>query len=63
MNDELKYVEYVTDETELYDLTVDPYELQNQTSNPAYATVKAELAARLRELRPDWSPSGAFLDP
>ena len=47
---------------QLYDLTVDPYELQNQAANPAYAETKAELAARLRELRPDWSPSGAFLE-
>jgi arylsulfatase A-like enzyme len=61
-NDQFKYVEYTTDETELYDLTADPYELQNQAGNPAYATQQTELAARLRELRPDWSPSGAFVD-
>ena len=62
-NQQFKYVEYSTDETELYDLAVDPGELQNQTTNPAYAAVQADLAARLREFRPDWSPSGAFLDP
>ena len=61
-NDQFKYVEYTTDETELYDLAADPYELQNQAGNPTYATVQTELAARLRELRPDWSPSGAFVD-
>jgi arylsulfatase A-like enzyme len=61
-NQQFKYVEYVTDETELYDLAVDPYELQNQSGNPAYASVETALAARLRELRTDWSPSGAFLD-
>ncbi len=61
-DDRFKYVEYVTGETEFYDLAVDPYELQNQSNNSAYATAKAELAARLLELRPDWSPSGAFLD-
>ena len=55
-NERWKYVEYVTAETELYDLDADPYELQNQTGNPAYADVQAELAARLRELRPDWAP-------
>ena len=47
---------YVTAESELYDLAADPYELQNETNNPAYASTKATLAARLRELRPDWSP-------
>jgi arylsulfatase A-like enzyme len=55
-NDQFKYVEYVTAESELYDLAADPYELQNETNNPAYASTKATLAARLRELRPDWSP-------
>jgi arylsulfatase A-like enzyme len=61
-NQQFKYVEYSTDETELYDLTIDPYELQNQAGNPVYAATEAALAARLRELRPSWSPSGAFLD-
>jgi arylsulfatase A-like enzyme len=55
-NDQFKYVEYVTTESELYDLAADPYELQNQTNNPAHASTKATLAARLRELRPDWPP-------
>lgn len=63
---EWKYIEYTTDETELYDLRTDPFELGNETDNPAWAGVKAALAARLRQLRPDWpppaSPSGAFLD-
>jgi arylsulfatase A-like enzyme len=66
-NEQFKYVEYVTAESELYDLVADPFELQNQTTNSTYASVKASLAARLREFRPDWpppgSPSGAFLDP
>jgi hypothetical protein len=55
-NDRFKYIEYVTGETELYDLAVDPYELENQSSNSAYAKTKTALAARLLELRPDWSP-------
>jgi arylsulfatase A-like enzyme len=62
-NEGFKYIEYETNETELYDLSSDPYELQNQAGNPALAAVQADLAARLRELRPDWSPSGAFVDP
>ena len=38
----------------MYDLQGDPFELQNQTDNPAFADVKAEMPARLRQLRPDW---------
>ena len=57
-----KYVEYKSDETELYDLINDPFELNNRTNDPAVADTKASLAARLRQLRPDWSVSGAFLD-
>jgi arylsulfatase A-like enzyme len=50
-----KYVEYETAETELYDLSTDPYELTNVTtsSNPAVQAVKAALAARLGVLRTD----------
>lgn len=55
-SEEWKYVEYVTGETELYSLPSDPFELQNQTLNPLYIDLKAELAARLRQLRPDWPP-------
>lgn len=50
------YVEYSTGERELYDLTgrigpPDPYELQNQATNPAYAAAAAQLAAQLAGLR------------
>ncbi|MGH2953733.1 MAG: sulfatase family protein [Solirubrobacterales bacterium] len=38
-------------EVELYDLETDPFELQSQHANPAYATVRAALAARLAALR------------
>jgi N-acetylglucosamine-6-sulfatase len=60
-----KYNELFTGETELYDILSDPFELTNVASDPANAGTVALLAARLRELRPDWpsSPSGAFLDP
>jgi arylsulfatase A-like enzyme len=43
-----------TFETELYDLVNDPFELQNVASDPQHATRIASMAARLRELRPNW---------
>ena len=50
-----KYVEYETAETELYDLSADPYELTNVTTSadPMVQAVKAALAARLAVLRTD----------
>ena len=51
-----KYTEYVSGETELYDVVADPFELNNLTADPTHAALKAELAARLRQLRPDWPP-------
>jgi arylsulfatase A-like enzyme len=47
----LVYVETEDDLSELYDLRTDPYQLQNQIDNPAYALVIAKLAARLEQLR------------
>jgi arylsulfatase A-like enzyme len=46
-----KYVEYVTAETELYNLDSDPFELTNVTNVPANATLKATMAARLHQLQ------------
>jgi len=46
-----KYVEYVNGERELYDLVRDPDELTNQARNPAFASIRSRLAARLRTLR------------
>ena len=51
-----KYTEYVGGETELYDVLADPFELNNLTTDPTHAALKAELAARLRQLRPHWPP-------
>jgi N-acetylglucosamine-6-sulfatase len=45
------YVEYVTGERELYDHQVDPYELRNAVTDPAYAPVVEWMAARLAALR------------
>jgi arylsulfatase A-like enzyme len=41
-------------ERELYDLLNDPYELQNVAADPQHATRIATMAARLRQLRPNW---------
>jgi arylsulfatase A-like enzyme len=45
------YAEYNTGEKELYDLQNDPYELQSLHNDPAYASVKAQLASRLHKLK------------
>lgn len=41
------WVEYETGERELYDLTVDPWQLENKAADPAYAAIRAELRQRL----------------
>lgn len=46
-----KYVEYTTGETELYNLTADPFELTNRTNNPAHAALKTNLANTLHSLQ------------
>ena len=40
-----------TGEEELYDRQADPYQLDNVAGDPAYAAVKADLAAKLGEAR------------
>ena len=44
------YAEHGTGEQELYDLANDPYELSSRDGDPAYASVKAQLANRLHRL-------------
>jgi len=39
---------------ELYDLVNDPYELTNVASDPQHAARITAMAARLRQLRPNW---------
>jgi N-acetylglucosamine-6-sulfatase len=51
------YAEHSTGERELYDLTVDPFELTSRHDDPAYAAVRAQLAARLHELQVCAGPS------
>jgi N-acetylglucosamine-6-sulfatase len=48
--DRHKYIITGGTEEELYDLQADPHELENRVNDPAYADVKAALAARLRVL-------------
>jgi arylsulfatase A-like enzyme len=38
---------------ELYDLLLDPYELQNRAGRSSYAAIQAELRAELKELKSD----------
>ena len=49
-NERYKYVLYQTREEELYDLKLDPFELVNQASNPAFAALKERLRERLTKL-------------
>ena len=44
------YIDYSTGERELYDLRMDPYELQNRAYDPAYASIEAAMRARLLQL-------------
>lgn len=44
------YAELETGEVELYDLTLDPYQLENKAGDPAFADLRQELAARLAQL-------------
>jgi arylsulfatase A-like enzyme len=46
-----KYVEYVTGETELYNLLNDPYEMNNLAGKWKYSEIQADLAKRLAELK------------
>ena len=45
------YAEHTNGEKELYDLQIDPYELQNRKNDPSYASVRADLATRLHQLQ------------
>jgi len=58
-----KYVLYETREEELYDLRLDPFELQNQASNPALAALKKRLHARLSVLCNPRPPGFTALPP
>ena len=49
-----RYTYVVWDETgeeELYDRQTDPYQLTNVAGDPAFASVQADMAAKLAQLR------------
>lgn len=46
-----KYVEFDNGFKELYDLTLDPFEMQNAANRPEYLAQQALLAQQLRDLR------------
>ena len=46
------YVENEIGEVELYDLNVDPWQLDNKAADPSYAPLRAAMAARLQALLP-----------
>lgn len=43
--------------TQLYDLSVDPWERENRADDPGFADIVAELRRDLRELADEWSDS------
>ncbi|HRW07944.1 MAG TPA: sulfatase-like hydrolase/transferase [Caldilineaceae bacterium] len=45
-----KYIHYVHEAPQLFDLANDPGELVNQAENPAYTAVRADFEERLRDL-------------
>jgi hypothetical protein len=45
------YVEYASGARELYDLVTDPYEISSRHADPAYASVRTDLATRLARMR------------
>jgi N-acetylglucosamine-6-sulfatase len=49
-SDRWKYLRYDTGEQELYDLDIDPYELENLAARPESAATLADLTARLETL-------------
>jgi Sulfatase len=46
----LTYVQHESGEVELYDLNVDPAQLENKATDPAYGTTRQSLALRLADL-------------
>lgn len=49
-NETALYVDYVTGEEELYDLSIDPYQLSNKVEDPGYASELQDMRQRMIEL-------------
>ncbi|MCC6222618.1 MAG: sulfatase [Thermoleophilia bacterium] len=49
--DRYLYVEYDSGERELYDLVLDPFQLESRHADPAFDAIEADLAARLDAFR------------
>ena len=47
-----KYIESQSGFKELYDLTNDPYEMQNVANRPQHAAIQANLAQQLQAIKP-----------
>jgi len=45
-NEGYAYTKFATGEEELFDLTADPWELENKSKDPSYASILAQMAAR-----------------
>jgi arylsulfatase A-like enzyme len=45
------YAEYYNGDQELYDLLLDPFQLNNVANNPSYAAIKSQLQSLLNNLR------------
>jgi arylsulfatase A-like enzyme len=56
--DRYVYAEYFNGDQEFYDLTIDPYQLDNRVTDPSYAAIISNLRGRLNELKnpPDVLP-------
>lgn len=52
------YTEWSNGDRELYDMTNDPWQLQNLASDPAYRSLRGELARRLMQLKAEGRPVG-----
>lgn len=59
--DRYLYIETDGDTSELYDSVTDPYQLQNQYTNSAYAPVIADLHAALLDIRSHTQPAPRWL--
>jgi N-acetylglucosamine-6-sulfatase len=59
-NKSYEYVRYATGEEELYNMTSDPFQLENRASDPGLAAIKTAMRSRVSELcdppPPGYSP-------